>query len=206
MNKESYKVIEWRKRTKRRIVESFGGKCCVCGYDKYDGGLALHHLNPQEKDFSMGIARACNLSWAKLVPELRKCVMVCHNCHSEIHGNISIVPENAPRFNEEYFEYKKVLEKDKADKCPVCGEPKSPELRACSPRCGGKMPRFDWSKINILELHKTMSYRQIAEHLNISVTAVCKRFKKFKGKIFIRDREAGAIRRSVKAAKQRSIR
>lgn len=34
-------------------VQYKGGKCCVCGYNKYLGALEFHHLNPNEKDFGI---------------------------------------------------------------------------------------------------------------------------------------------------------
>ena len=31
-----------------------GGKCEKCGYNKYLGALEFHHLNSEEKDFTIG--------------------------------------------------------------------------------------------------------------------------------------------------------
>ena len=63
-----------------------GGKCCMCGYNKYFGALEFHHLDPSKKEFSIGELRAYR--WEKLKPELDKCICVCKNCHAEIHGKI----------------------------------------------------------------------------------------------------------------------
>jgi hypothetical protein len=79
--KEAVKL--WRQKTKERIVEAFGSSCAICGYNKYNGSLALHHLDPNKKDFGFGKIRANPKSWETIVQELRKCIMVCHNCHSE---------------------------------------------------------------------------------------------------------------------------
>ena len=49
-----------------------GGSCVCCGYKKCDAALALHHLDPNEKDFSLGSIRANCKSWAEIVEELRK--------------------------------------------------------------------------------------------------------------------------------------
>ena len=51
MNKKSQNVINWRKRTKERIVKSMGGKCQICSYDKCLAALELHHLDSSEKEF-----------------------------------------------------------------------------------------------------------------------------------------------------------
>lgn len=77
-----------------------GGKCCVCEYSKCNRALALHHLNPSEKEFSISDCTTKPKSWSKIVSELKKCILVCHNCHSEIHAGVIAVPLAAPKFKE----------------------------------------------------------------------------------------------------------
>jgi hypothetical protein len=78
-----------RRKIKQMAVEYKGGKCQYneCGYNKYIGALEFHHLDPNEKDFSIGRSGHCT-SWEKVKKELDKCVLVCANCHREIHGEI----------------------------------------------------------------------------------------------------------------------
>lgn len=113
MSIQSERVKAWRKHSKERIIEAMGGKCCICGYNKCSSALALHHLDPSQKDISFGAIRANPISWLKIVEELRKCVLVCHNCHSEVHKDMATVPADAPKFNEDFVDYKKV-EKEKS--------------------------------------------------------------------------------------------
>lgn len=77
-------------RRKRRLdlIEYKGGKCAACGYNKCVRSLAFHHINPEEKDFTLG-GRAYSLEVMKR--EVDKCVLVCANCHGEIHEQIDIV-------------------------------------------------------------------------------------------------------------------
>ena len=75
----------FRERRKARIVASMGGSCQCCGYNRYVGALELHHLDPNEKEFSCGSASANPIKWERLVVELRKCVMLCSNCHRDFH-------------------------------------------------------------------------------------------------------------------------
>ncbi len=86
-------TLDRQREFKKRCVEYKGGKCCTCGYDKYIGSLDFHHLNPQEKDFN--ISRIKNTSFEKnenkIKKELDKCVLVCKNCHGEIHAGILIL-------------------------------------------------------------------------------------------------------------------
>ncbi len=106
MSKQSERVKRWRKHCKERIIAAMGGSCCICKYNTCRSALALHHLNPNKKDFGFGSVMANPKNWAVLVEELRKCVLVCHNCHSEIHEGLAKVPDDAPSFNEDYASYK----------------------------------------------------------------------------------------------------
>ena len=74
-----------RKIIKKWAVEYKGGKCCKCGYNKCLDALDLHHLNPTEKDFNLS-DRNLSLDWNEITPELDKCILVCANCHREIHA------------------------------------------------------------------------------------------------------------------------
>lgn len=74
----------WRKRTKVKIVEYLGGKCCICGYDKCYAALDCHHTRGK-KESHIANMLACCTAWEKIKKELDKCVLVCRNCHAEIH-------------------------------------------------------------------------------------------------------------------------
>lgn len=76
-----------RRDIKLRAIEYKGGKCEVCGYNKYVGALHFHHLDPNEKDFNIAY-RGHSRSWKSVKEELDKCIMVCANCHAEIHSGI----------------------------------------------------------------------------------------------------------------------
>jgi len=69
---------------KRQCVDYKGGCCELCGYDKCLGALSFHHIDPSHKRFS--ISRRSNHSISKaLKRELDKCLLVCENCHRELH-------------------------------------------------------------------------------------------------------------------------
>lgn len=71
---------------KKKAVEYKGGECQKCGYKKYLGALDFHHIDPSKKDFEIRTLRA--YSWQNLKKELDKCILLCANCHRELHGNI----------------------------------------------------------------------------------------------------------------------
>ncbi|UYL05113.1 hypothetical protein DIDNDMLP_00128 [Klebsiella phage KP13-7] len=78
------RVSERRRQLKILAVEYKGGCCEKCGYNKCIAALEFHHLDPSQKDFSIskeGVTR----SFDKIKTELDKCIMVCANCHREIH-------------------------------------------------------------------------------------------------------------------------
>ena len=79
-------IKEHRKEVKRRITYVLGGKCAYCGYDRCNEALDVHHLNPEHKEFA--IANSYNLAWETLSKELEDCVLLCANCHRELHQNL----------------------------------------------------------------------------------------------------------------------
>lgn len=54
------------------------------GYNKCIAALEFHHLDPNEKDFGIASSGATR-TFEKIKVELDKCIMVCANCHREIH-------------------------------------------------------------------------------------------------------------------------
>jgi hypothetical protein len=84
-------VIRRRKVLMQKAIEYKGSKCICCGYSKCSRALSFHHVNPSEKSFGIS-ARGITRSWEKTRAELDKCVLVCANCHAEIHDNIRQLP------------------------------------------------------------------------------------------------------------------
>lgn len=78
------------RETKRIAVEYKGGKCMVCGYDRYIGALQFHHPDPTVKDYA--ICQKKTVCFEQIKAELDKCVLVCSRCHSEIEGGIIPCP------------------------------------------------------------------------------------------------------------------
>jgi hypothetical protein len=77
-----------RRRLKSMLVAELGGRCEICGYDRYLGALEFHHRDPTEKSFGVaggGITR----SLARLRDEVRKCALLCANCHAEVEGGVT---------------------------------------------------------------------------------------------------------------------
>jgi len=88
-------VAKRRRKLRAMVVAYKGGKCVICGYDKYIGAFALHHLNGSQKEFGLS-ARGLTRSWEKVKHEADKCVLVCANCHQELHGGVTQLPGEIP--------------------------------------------------------------------------------------------------------------
>lgn len=76
-------TLKRQHKIKQQSIEYKGGKCVCCGYNKYNGALEFHHLDPAQKDFQFSVKL---VSFEKIKSELDKCVLVCSNCHREIHA------------------------------------------------------------------------------------------------------------------------
>ena len=86
----------WRRRDRnkdlnrikkgRKIIHNLKiNGCAICGYDKCDNALDFHHVNPQDKKFQI-IAKTVLSSSLIVAEELDKCILLCSNCHREIHA------------------------------------------------------------------------------------------------------------------------
>jgi hypothetical protein len=71
---------------KKQLIEIAGGECCDCGYKKNISALEFHHLNPEEKSFNIDLRKCSCAKWDRLVEEVKKCVLICANCHRERHN------------------------------------------------------------------------------------------------------------------------
>lgn len=78
---------ERQKKNKLKYVKYKGGSCQICGYDKCIEALDFHHLDPSIKEMSLSSGRGYSFERAKA--ELDKCILVCSNCHREIHAGIT---------------------------------------------------------------------------------------------------------------------
>ena len=90
-----------RRRVKLTAVDYLGGKCCICGYDKCVDALEFHHKDPTQKDFGISTNGACR-SWNKIKQELDKCILLCANCHREVHDSNKrvIISKNSTKYDD----------------------------------------------------------------------------------------------------------
>jgi hypothetical protein len=74
-----------RDSVKTWAIYKLGGKCRICGYNKCMASMTFHHVNKTTKLFNIcGMALTHNIF--RIIDELNKCVLMCHNCHTELHN------------------------------------------------------------------------------------------------------------------------
>ena len=168
------RVVKWRKATKMRLVDGFGGCCNRCGYSTCNQSLDLHHLDPSKKSFSFGQIMAHPKKWDLLLEEAEKCVLLCKNCHAEFHaGYWKISDIEIYRFQGE----KNTFKKDEiTGSCAICEKDVFMGRICCSRECSGKRARkIEWpSKEKLKQMLEVNSRVKVASILGVSDAAVKK--------------------------------
>lgn len=87
-------VIKRRKKVLQMAIEYKGGACAMCGYNRCSRALCFHHIDPSTKSFGVS-ANGMTRAWEKTRKELDKCVLLCSNCHMEVHAGVTNLPDSA---------------------------------------------------------------------------------------------------------------
>jgi len=101
--KDSRYILRMSKKIK--AINFLGGKCEKCGNDNIFH-LIFHHKNENKK--SNGISGILAHRWSEIEVEIKKCILLCCNCHQELHGSDSTIKQ-------------KLLELKGENECSVCG-------------------------------------------------------------------------------------
>jgi excisionase family DNA binding protein len=80
-------VARRRRKLKKILVHEAGGRCAICGYDRWVGALQFHHRDGEQKEFGVA-ARGLTRSLETVRSEAAKCILLCANCHSEVEAGI----------------------------------------------------------------------------------------------------------------------
>ncbi|MBP6858411.1 MAG: hypothetical protein KBC33_01105 [Candidatus Pacebacteria bacterium] len=82
------KAVSLRRKKLRAMAREYkGGKCMFCGYNRCQDALDFHHKDPTKKNFGLS-ARGLTRSWEKIKEEVDKCILICANCHREVHAGV----------------------------------------------------------------------------------------------------------------------
>lgn len=87
-----------RDRVREKLYLERGTECIVCGY----GGvekirvLEFHHIDAGSKVFNLTSDEVARRAWSEVIKEAEKCIVVCPNCHREIHLGLILCPGSCP--------------------------------------------------------------------------------------------------------------
>lgn len=168
----------WKSR-RLELIKLFGGKCSKCGYNKNYAALDFHHLDPKEKEYDWSKLRL--QKWETVINEAKKCILVCRNCHSEIHypdcafDNVDELTNANNRLN-----YESCVSLMPSGVCPVC-QKEVYGTKYCSVDCCGlgsrKVDRP--SKEELAQLLSCKNWCEIGRMYNVSDNAIRKWAKKY---------------------------
>ena len=171
----SQAVIDFIKRRKSNLIKVFGSKCCICGFDKWQSALEFHHVNPEEKSFGIMTDHVTKSLESQLI-ELKKCILVCANCHRGIHANELLVPDNwKDTYNEDIANQLREEVHAKKYYCKICGKEKSREGVLCE-ECARKAQRRAErpSREELKQLIRKNPLVQVGLMFNVSDNAIRK--------------------------------
>ena len=98
-----HKNLRQKKRAFIHRVKTMFG-CKVCGYKKCANALHFNHIKPKDKEYNIAaMVGSCSIN--KIKKEIRKCEIMCSNCHAEhsyeekhhMIGNDRVYKANAER-------------------------------------------------------------------------------------------------------------
>jgi hypothetical protein len=163
----------FRIRIKQELIAYKGNKCEICGFCKpipraYD----FHHRDPKNKDFN--ISQWTKLNTKLLFKEVDKCMLVCRNCHAELHDD----PDLRQSANEVHAKW--LASRNREKECPKCHikfKPRNKRKKYCY-ECGTRENlRKVKNRPNKYELElliKQMSWCAIGRKYDVSDSAVRK--------------------------------
>ena len=163
------------------LMEEKGMKCEICGYDKNISALEFHHINPNNKSFPLDARRLSNYSIEKLEEEAKKCMLLCSNCHREIHhpyfdknnirSTLSNLELEIEKLKKEYIESR---HKDGKGICPVCGKRFKyvSGKKYCSENCKFEAKHYPSYDDIIYKYDELKSWERVAQYYGISRKAI----------------------------------
>ena len=178
-NNTNLKIKVWRKKIKHYMILAMGEKCACCGYNNCQSALELHHILPSSKEISFSKIRTNPKNLDTIIKELKKCILLCANCHREVHSKVRSLPTTIPQVNESLLRMN-IRKQNLYDACIICGKAKLKKLKTCSHGCYQKLRiQKTWGNCNLLLLKKRgLNNSQIANLFHVSECSVRKRLKR----------------------------
>lgn len=121
-NKEKHrKAVQKVRNNKKAAIARYKKEkgCSRCGYNEHSAALQFHHLDPNEKNFTIGTS--WNLPLEEIFKEISKCEVLCANCHSIEHSiyEYDFVPQKVKVTKKRPEKRKLSVKKQEKDKKPL---------------------------------------------------------------------------------------
>ena len=165
---------------KENLKKLCGNKCNLCGYNKTLRALEFHHIIPAEKSFQICDGRTRSIEVD--IQEVEKCILVCANCHREIHEGIQTEEELWERQTIDPLIKEELLEKAYGQKnyCKICGKEILKDSTYCS-ICAPlqRITEKPVTKEELKVLIRSLPFTTIGKMFNVSDNGIrkwCKRY------------------------------
>ena len=175
-------VSDYRRNRKLNLIKVAGGKCVLCGYDKNPGALEFHHLHPEEKEYGIATKGTCH-NIQKDLAEIRKCILICANCHRDVNDGLYSVEELEKKFffDEDFAKTLIPLTKEEREAikyyCSECGKEitRDADTGKC-PECAAKARRKVErpSREELKNLIRTTPFTKIGKQFGVSDNTIRK--------------------------------
>jgi len=94
-------------------------KCSKCS-ENHISCLEFHHTDPSKKEYNVSVLK--NRSHKKLLKEIKKCIVLCSNCHKKLHWEDNKINKLKQKVN--LYDQKKEKNKKEKEICKGCGKNK----------------------------------------------------------------------------------
>lgn len=170
-------VSNYRRRRKINLINVLGGKCQICGFDLFPDALEFHHEDPNQKDYGLASKGTCHDIETDL-NEVRKCFLLCANCHRGVHNGYYEQPKEHI-FDEELAQ-QLINERNekmtaKINYCVDCRCQIDVNAIRC-PACAAKARRVCMrpSREELKELIRTKPFTQIGKQFGVGDNSIRK--------------------------------
>lgn len=168
---------------KLKLIYTFGSKCSICGYNKNISALEFHHSDPTEKEFDL--SKNIDCSYEKLLKEVEKCILICANCHRELHH-----PDlEIQQFSEINLNSIEIIKEKRT--CSICNNEISSSSTGLCKDCYDKsrINKNKPSKEELLELIKLNSFLKLGKQFGVSGTIIGRWCKEYDLPYLLKDRK-----------------
>lgn len=99
--KHSENTTKYIARNRKRVNDEIilrGSKCELCGLEDNPELYQWHHIHPHEKVQTITKMVGKGYSLDNVIRELKKCALLCPNCHNKIHKELCVMFENKEEY------------------------------------------------------------------------------------------------------------